>query len=42
MLGAASFEQIEESSFRRSRVAELRGTHFDNRPVASLYVEARR
>jgi predicted SAM-dependent methyltransferase len=40
MLKQAGFGAVEKSGFRRSRIPELRGEEFDNRPTASLFVEA--
>lgn len=40
MLRSAGFRTVYVSRFRRSRVRELRGPAFDNRPTISLFVEA--
>jgi hypothetical protein len=39
-LVAAGFAEVARSAFRGSRVPAMRGRDFDNRPRASLYVEA--
>ena len=41
-LRASGFDHIERSEFRSSSVPDLRKGGFDNRPVVTLYVEARK
>ena len=40
LLTRAGFSQVRRSSYRESAIRELRGPAFDNRPAATLYVEA--
>ena len=40
MLKKAGFKDIKKSSYKKSRVRQMRGKMFDNRPNSSLYVEA--
>ena len=40
MLKKAGFKKIKKSAYRKSDVKQMRGEMFDNRPNASLYVEA--
>ena len=41
-LSRCGFKDVQKSDYRQSSVPSMRGVAFDNRPVISLYVEARK